>query len=340
MTRLSTLRASAALPFVLPFVVLASLAAQKPSEGDASTLALGGHDPVSYFEAHGGAPRPGDARFSATQGDATYRFASAANQKLFEADPAHFVPLFAGHDPLALAAGKHTPGDPLVYSIVGDRLFVFADADARQTFLGSFDAAFARAAATWKKETGVDLAAELRNALARDTSKYVVTTTTKPAIEGADPVSYFPEGGGGYAKGSKKLAFTFRGATYWFANEANRTRFLTNPTRYEPAFGGWCAYAISKDGYTEPNVKKFEIDERGRLLLFYTSFFVDTHKSWHKEGPEDLIVAADRFWTRETGETARRAIEVRVEKDAESNAPASSRESGRKSGPTSRPSRR
>lgn len=124
------------------------------------------------------------------------------------------------------------------------------------------------------------------------------------AIEGYDPVSYFPEGGATPTKGLKDLAFTHAGATYRFATQANLDRFRADPARYEPAHGGWCTYAMGKDGAkVEIDPKSFVVAD-GRLFLFYKDFFNDTRKSFLKDQAA-LTHRADANWTRLSGETPR-----------------------------------
>lgn len=123
--------------------------------------------------------------------------------------------------------------------------------------------------------------------------------------QGYDPVAYFPEGDpkgkGKPTKGSKKITHTYNGVTYRFSSSANRDLFKKDPAKYEPAYGGWCAYAASHEGYTEPSPKNFKI-QNGRLLLFYKDLFSNTHTLWEKEGPSQLEGRADQFWRKETGE--------------------------------------
>lgn len=135
-------------------------------------------------------------------------------------------------------------------------------------------------------------------------AKYHLEKKTLGA-QGYDPVAYFPEGDpdgkGTPTKGDKKISHTYNGVTYRFASTRNRELFRKDPLKYEPAYGGWCAYAIAKDTYTEPNPKRFTI-QNGRLLLFYDGFFGDTYKDWFEEGPQKLEPLADAFWKSETGE--------------------------------------
>ena len=134
--------------------------------------------------------------------------------------------------------------------------------------------------------------------------KYQLEKKTLGA-QGYDPVAYFPEGDpkgkGQPTKGDKKIVHTYNGVTYRFSSKKNRDLFKANPEKYEPAYGGWCAYAAAQETYTEPNPKNFKIQD-GRLLLFYDSLFTDTHKLWEKEGPAALEEDADAWWNKQTGE--------------------------------------
>ncbi len=119
------------------------------------------------------------------------------------------------------------------------------------------------------------------------------------ALEGRDPVSYFAAGAKKPAKGKKDLTATHRGVTYRFANEANRKAFLAKPAAYEPAYGGWCAYAMADGQKVEVDVDSFLIED-GRLMVFYKGLFNDTRKKWLKAG--DLEPKADAGWKKISGE--------------------------------------
>ncbi|WP_235890125.1 YHS domain-containing (seleno)protein [Flavobacterium gawalongense] len=64
----------------------------------------------------------------------------------------------------------------------------------------------------------------------------------KVALQGYDPVAYFKQGKA--VKGKKELTASYEGITYNFSIPVNREYFLKNPLKYEPQFGGWCAYAM------------------------------------------------------------------------------------------------
>jgi len=115
------------------------------------------------------------------------------------------------------------------------------------------------------------------------------------ALDGYDPVAYFPEGGSLAVEGSKQLFVTIRGATYRFHSKKNRELFLEDPEKFEPAYGGWCAFAMAKGEKVEVDPESFLI-EKGHLLVFYDGLFADTRKSWLKKGEGKLEPLATMAW--------------------------------------------
>lgn len=103
----------------------------------------------------------------------------------------------------------------------------------------------------------------------------------KVALQGYDPVAYFKQGKA--VKGKRELTATYEGATYNFSIAVNKEYFLRNPLRYQPQFGGWCAYAMGFSGEKVAiNPETFKIVD-GKLYLFYNAFFNNTLKSWNKD---------------------------------------------------------
>jgi YHS domain-containing protein len=115
------------------------------------------------------------------------------------------------------------------------------------------------------------------------------------ALSGYDPVAYHKDARA--VKGSTQLTATYKGIIYRFASAANRDLFLKNPARYEPAYGGWCAYAMGATGEkVEVDPETFEVRD-GRLYLFYHSLFNNTLPKWQKDEP-NLQRKADANWQR------------------------------------------
>src|SRR5215470_1213212 len=113
------------------------------------------------------------------------------------------------------------------------------------------------------------------------------------AISGYDPVAYFNKNEA--VKGKKDLAVFDQGVTYYFSSTENKEEFKKDPSRYEPQYGGWCAYAMGKDGSkVEVDPETFKIID-GKLYLYYNKFFNNTLKSWNKDEP-NLKTKADVNW--------------------------------------------
>jgi len=87
------------------------------------------------------------------------------------------------------------------------------------------------------------------------------------AIQGYDPVAFFTEHQP--VKGRPEFVAKRDGAIYFFASKANRDLFLKAPAQYEPAYGGWCAYGVSRNRLVEIDVDAFQVVD-GRLLLQYS----------------------------------------------------------------------
>ena len=87
------------------------------------------------------------------------------------------------------------------------------------------------------------------------------------AVQGHDPVAFFTDGKP--VKGDPKFTTTVHGATYFFASAEHKSAFDREPAKYEPQFGGYCAYGVSKGKAVEIDVEAFQI-VNDRLLLQYS----------------------------------------------------------------------
>lgn len=129
---------------------------------------------------------------------------------------------------------------------------------------------------------------------ARDVSQFNLGKNAL-ALEGFDPVAYFEAGGGKPRKGEAKIELVHDGVRYRFVNEANKAAFSAAPAKFEPTYGGWCAYAMADKEKVEVDVESFVVRD-GRLFLFYQGFFNDTRAKWSKK-PADFIQRADVRWS-------------------------------------------
>lgn len=113
------------------------------------------------------------------------------------------------------------------------------------------------------------------------------------ALQGYDPVAYFTLNKA--VAGNKQLPANAEGVTYYFSSAANRDLFLKDYKKYEPQYGGWCAYAMGATG------EKVEIDPAtfkiagGKLYLFYHSWTNNTLLKWNADEAK-LKANADKNW--------------------------------------------
>lgn len=123
-------------------------------------------------------------------------------------------------------------------------------------------------------------------------------TKSDLSMKGYDPVSYHQ---GNPIKGLKSLEFQYKGVRYFFATEENRTLFEKNPSLYEPAYGGWCAWAMLTGDFVSVNLKRYKIIN-GKTYLFYDGLFGDTLKKWNRLSEQKteaaMIRQANTHWQR------------------------------------------
>ena len=113
------------------------------------------------------------------------------------------------------------------------------------------------------------------------------------AIKGYDPVAYFTQNKA--VKVKKELAVSYKGILYYFSSVENKEAFKATPFKYEPEYGGWCAYAMGNTGEkVSVDPETFKI-ANGKLYLFYNRFFTNTLKDWNKN-EASLKKAADLNW--------------------------------------------
>ena len=114
---------------------------------DSSGLGAKGYDPVAYFTQ--GRPVKGSATHQVEWSGATWRFSSAASLEAFRANPARYAPQFGGYCAWAVSQHYLAPGDPNFWKIVDGKLYLNANARAKQLWEADQAAAIARGQANW-----------------------------------------------------------------------------------------------------------------------------------------------------------------------------------------------
>jgi hypothetical protein len=89
------------------------------------------------------------------------------------------------------------------------------------------------------------------------------------ALHGYDAVAYFTQGKA--VAGSAQFEHTWSGARWRFASAANRDSFATAPEQYAPQFGGYCAWAVSRNYTADIDPEAFAV-VNGKLYVNYSSF--------------------------------------------------------------------
>lgn len=112
-----------------------------------SGLALEGFDPVSYFLK--GAPAMGVPDYEALWGGVIWRFENEGNRTAFLEAPSVYVPRFGGHCAFAAASGHAADGNPRIWAIHRNRLYLFYNYDSRIFWLQDADTFVEHADRAW-----------------------------------------------------------------------------------------------------------------------------------------------------------------------------------------------
>lgn len=132
----------------LPLAKFANAGAWRVSKNKAG-IAMQGYDSHAYWVVN--AARAGTSEFSVEWRGVPWHFASAEDAKMFRADPAKFEPQFGGFCTRAMSLNKVVNGDPEVWRIHTDKLYLFARPVGRDVFDKGEDAMIAKAQVNWDK---------------------------------------------------------------------------------------------------------------------------------------------------------------------------------------------
>jgi YHS domain-containing protein len=109
------------------------------------------------------------------------------------------------------------------------------------------------------------------------------------ALQGYDPVAYFEQNQP--VKGSPQFTYSWMGAVWNFASDADLKKFQAAPEKYAPQFGGYCAWAVSNNYTADADPNAWKIVD-GRLYVNYNK---DVQKKW-EENIGQRIEAARKNW--------------------------------------------
>lgn len=109
------------------------------------------------------------------------------------------------------------------------------------------------------------------------------------ALQGYDPVAFFTDNRP--VKGDRQFRSQYHGATYYFASADHKAIFEKEPAKYEPQFGGFCAYGASKGKTVPIKIEAWQI-VNGRLLMQYD---LDVKAKFNTD-PQGNLSKADKNW--------------------------------------------
>lgn len=109
------------------------------------------------------------------------------------------------------------------------------------------------------------------------------------AIRGYDTVAYFTEGKP--VKGSEKYSTEYNQADWLFSSQENLDLFLSDPEKYAPQYGGYCAYAVSQNTTASIQPELFTI-VNDKLYLNYSE---SINQKWAAD-KQSFIEGADKNW--------------------------------------------
>lgn len=111
------------------------------------------------------------------------------------------------------------------------------------------------------------------------------------AVSGFDVMSYFNDKKP--TKGVSKFTFEYKGADWYFSSNENLQSFKSNPERFAPQYGGYCAWAMASNKTAPGNAPFWDVYQ-GKLYLNYDQKIFD---AW-QENKDDFINKADSYWAK------------------------------------------
>lgn len=109
------------------------------------------------------------------------------------------------------------------------------------------------------------------------------------AIKGYDVVAFHTEGQA--VKGNKRHNYQWKDATWLFSSKSNLKKFVSDPEKYAPQYGGYCAYGTS-GGHKAPTETDTWTIDNDKLYFNYSK---KVQASWNKDRTGH-IEKADKNW--------------------------------------------
>lgn len=119
----------------------------------------------------------------------------------------------------------------------------------------------------------------------------LVGVQAETAVSGYDVVAYQTEDRA--VRGDARFSAVHGGKTYLFASVKHKEIFVAEPARYEPAYGGYCAYGVAQGVKVPVDPHAFAV-VNGTLYLNVNQ---NVQRLWARDA-RGYIATADRKWAR------------------------------------------
>jgi len=123
-------------------------AASRRVSANSAGVAIDGYDTMAYWQL--ASAQMGAATHTASWRGVTWQFSSQQNADVFGSTPSKFTPQFGGFCTRAMSFGKVVDGDPEVWRIYKDKLYLFARPVGGEKFDKGQDTMIAKAETHWQ----------------------------------------------------------------------------------------------------------------------------------------------------------------------------------------------
>ncbi|MDW6004755.1 YHS domain-containing (seleno)protein [Vibrio mangrovi] len=110
------------------------------------------------------------------------------------------------------------------------------------------------------------------------------------AVSGYDTVAYFTDHQP--VKGKSQFKTSYMGADWYFASAEHLNMFTSNPEKYAPQYGGYCAWAVAAVNDFAPGDPELWAVVNDKLYLNYNK---EVKRRWDNDR-ENLIKEGDKNW--------------------------------------------
>lgn len=243
-----------------------------------------GYSPVSYITNN--RAEPGSPAYAAEHEGITYFFTNDRQRQAFIKNPDRFIPAYGGNCAFGCSVDSIFIPDPTNFLVIDGKTHLFLKNDevnAKQLWLDADKNEVRKKANSYWSESS--------------SSKAYTGGRNVPSngigLEGYSPVSYFTTGKP--ELGDPRFAATHNGVTYHLTSQNQLDQFNSNPSKYEPQCGGWCAFGMSVEDKFPVDPTKFRIID-DKLYLYLNNDDINAHELWGKGNKRELVENAQQHW--------------------------------------------